>query len=146
MTSPQYDRLFVAFDKQPILFLSNRSAKVKVDSTEYLQVTDYDWTGFFDWLRSASEEVIGVRYCPFEEFRFVFKAAREVPNVLVTGNSAVEVYFGENRQVDPSNSCDQDFGENEVYRSRDGKVAIAFGTSHLNEAQRKCLEGVATQR
>jgi len=146
MTSPQYDRLFVAFEKRAILFLSNRSAKVKVDSTEYLQVTDYDWTGFFDWLRSASEEVIGVRYCPDEEFRFVFKAVRDIPNVLVTDNWAVEVYFGNDHQFESLNSCDQDFGENEVYRSRDGKVAIAFGTSHLDEAERKTLEGVATQR
>ncbi|HEY1270216.1 MAG TPA: hypothetical protein VGH16_23365 [Candidatus Binatia bacterium] len=134
------------FEKQPLLLLSNTTAKVTIDSTEYLQVTDYDWTGFFDWLRSASGEVIGVRYYAFEEFRFVFKAIPDIPNVLVTGYSAAEFYFGENRQFDPWNSCDQAFGENEVYSSRDGKVAIAFGTSHLNAAERKSLESVARKQ
>ena len=149
MTASQYDRLLVAFHKQPVFTLAKRSSKkqyVRIDSTEYYQVTDYDWTGFFDWLRSPTGNVIGVRYSPFEEFRFVFKAICDVSDVLVTDKLSIEVYFGDNRDVDPENSSDQDFGKNEVYTSTDGKVLIAFGTSHLNEDELQTLQGVAKMK
>jgi len=54
-----------------------------------------DWTGFYHWLRSAPDTVIGVRYWPFENTRFLADlslgrtdAEWETPSRSVPGSRA----------------------------------------------------------
>ena len=47
------------------------------------------------------------------------------------------IFWGEDRDFDPTLSSDQYFGDNAVYRGRDsGKIAIAFAIDLLSPAER----------
>jgi hypothetical protein len=103
-----------------------------------------DCTGFFDWLRATVDQVIGVRYC-LESVslcpRLVDLAKQGTRSYLrfTEGTSScVEVFFGNTRQIDPSLSCDQDWGGNGLF-SNDELFAITFPLVRLSDRERNML-------
>ena len=86
-----------------------------------------DFTGFYDWLRTAGGLVIGVRYYPVQEVEFLCTLTEPLPYVEIDPQTRIlTLYFSEDRGVEPSISADQDFGDNKVYKSETGEYGLSF--------------------
>lgn len=109
--------------------------KLTIDGQIYRPVGP-EWSGFYDWLRTGEGAVVGVRYHPTEETRFLLEEALALDYVAVGRHEDLCIYFGENRTFDPDQSEDQDFAYDQVFvaPSRIGS-AICFSTENLTEAQ-----------
>jgi len=96
-----------------------------------------DWTGFYDWLRSAPDSVIGVRYWPFDNTRFLADLVGSLPYVKVPEDgSCLEIYFSGRGRVEARASDDQSFGSNRVFYSEEGGCwAISFDTTGLSATE-----------
>lgn len=95
-----------------------------------------DWTGFDDWLRSAADTVIGVRYWPFENTRFLADVVGSLPYVKVPEDgSCLEIYFSARGRVEARASDDQSFGSNRIFCSEEGGWAISFDTTGLSDTE-----------
>lgn len=71
-----------------------------------------DWLGFYDWLRTRSGEVIGVRLW-IDDVSEQIRAAGSCANVISERDCfPLAIYFGESREFEEELSCDQDFGSN----------------------------------
>jgi hypothetical protein len=92
-----------------------------------------EWTGFYDWLRDADSNVLGVRYWLSSETEFLAGYAKDLPYVQIVPSQAVEIYFSGQRTINQSLSCDQDFLYDGIFRSDDGTYAIGFGTGRPGE-------------
>ena len=74
-----------------------------------------DWLGFYDWLRTTSGNVIGVRLW-LDEWNSHVDALGMCMNVSVPdGKKQVLVHFGAERDFEPAASDDQDFGANRLF-------------------------------
>jgi hypothetical protein len=94
-----------------------------------------DWTGFYDWLRDARGEIIGVRYWPFADTQFVTDRVRDLSYARVAADrSFVEIRL---RPGDPDQqgSDDQDFGNNRLLTTSAGELALSFGTGALDATE-----------
>ncbi len=97
---------------------------VRIVETSFADSGAGDWLGFYDWLRSPQGNVIGVRQWidEFSTFSFL-KQYQGVEYDLV--HRVVHIFFGQTREVDEVNSCDQDFGSNRLLIAGDS-VALTF--------------------
>ena len=87
-----------------------------------------DWLGFYDWLRTTDDCVIGVRQYidpnPTVD-RILLELARD--DVLVSRKArSVEIFFSRRRDYDALRSSDQDFGDNRLFLSDDGSILLTF--------------------
>jgi hypothetical protein len=111
-----------------------------VGNKQYLDAAFGDWTGFYDWLRDADGNLLGVRYTPFEDTEFLIEHTEKLSYVKADPSRHIEIYFSESRAVEAKLSCDQEFLYDAVFRSDDGDYAIGFGTEELSEANLHSLE------
>ena len=84
-----------------------------------------DWLGFYDWLRTKSGEVIGVRLWidePSEQVRTLSRCAGVVTGEL---GSPLVIHLSNARDVEDHLSDDQDFGSNMLLLSAD-RFALTF--------------------
>ncbi len=86
---------------------------VRLADVDYVDSGAGDWLGFYDWLRSPRGEVIGVQQWIDDASAFPFSAKFEGVEASVK-RDVLRVYFGQSRDVDEANSCDQDFGRNRL--------------------------------
>lgn len=100
--------------------------EIKIAQRVYYGPTT-DFTGFYDWLRSGAEEIIGVRYWPFDDYDFVYDVAKVLPYAKVEQGRFVEIFFTDRRDFKPELSGDQDFGHNQILTSEDDEYALTFG-------------------
>jgi len=96
-----------------------------------------DWTGFYDWLRTSPEKIVGVRYWPFHNTRFLVADLSVRQYVLAQQDKAcLEVYFSPTDQrIDLMASDDQAFGSNRVFCSQADGWAISFDTTGLSTSE-----------
>lgn len=98
------------------------------DSSLFSDQTGEDFIGFYDWIRSISGQVLGVRETLSEEFE---KLARSIPTPPYVRREEdpirLEFFFSEERDSDPVASSDQDFLMNRLMRSERGEFALTFG-------------------
>lgn len=103
-------------------------------------------TGFYDWMCSASGDLIGVRYMPMWDSE---RIPEDVLCLSFVGTNdkrnLVEVYFGEDRNVDNGHSIDGEWAGNWVFRSPSGRYAVTFSTEHLSVENRQSLARRARQ-
>ena len=86
-----------------------------------------DWLGFYDWLRTRTGKIIGVRLW-VDEVNRDLRAAAGCVNVV--GNAECfpfVIYLGDEREFADENSGDQDFGSNLLLLSS-GKFALTFNS------------------
>jgi hypothetical protein len=100
----------------------------------YERVRHYNTlTFFYDWLRNSSGQLIGVRFYPHDP-RLLAKLAslryvttRRYPNVPQQAvDCEVQIYFGEDRELDPTISVDQDFLYSEHFETGSGDMLFAL--------------------
>jgi hypothetical protein len=97
---------------------------VHLTDADYVDSGAGDWLGFYDWLRTPRGEVIGVQQWIDEASAFPFSTKFEGVEASVK-RDVLRIYFGQSRDVDEANSCDQDFGRNRLLIA--GKsVALTF--------------------
>jgi len=91
---------------------------------------DTDNNGFFDWLRTKSNEIIGVRWTAYDDsdFKYVINAISKLSNIESDASGSICIYFGDERVFDDATSCNQDFGENNFYVGSSGYCAMSFST------------------
>ncbi|MDH4426297.1 MAG: hypothetical protein QE495_07580 [Acidovorax sp.] len=89
-----------------------------------------DWLGFYDWLRSTSGDVIGVRLWTDEVNDRIRSLGRYEGVVADDSCSPLLIYFGAEREFDDVQSCDQDFGSNMLLVSSNG-LALTFNSPTL---------------
>lgn len=102
---------------------------VLLDGRKFTDTGGGDWIGFFDWLRNSNGQIIGVQQWVDEPSPLLFGQHYEgvEANPL---HGVVQAYFGPGRDVDPTASCDQDFGNNRLLVSG-ASVALTFGTGAM---------------
>ena len=90
-----------------------------------------DWVGFYDWLRTMSGVIVGVRTWLLDD-----PGVEEIRRQLGK-NSAVQlcgkevrVFFSDDREFDDSKSADQGFGIHKVMSS-DGLLALTYDLDFL---------------
>lgn len=101
----------------------------------YLPQTQFPGsTGHFDWLRSTSGEILGVRYWPFDDAvhavpvnRLLMQCGSLKYAVLDSANRFVSIFFKCSvAEVAEKISNDQDLGENGIYQNEQGLMALCF--------------------
>jgi hypothetical protein len=92
-------------------------------------------TGFYDWLRSSPGKLIGVAYMPLWDDEAVPQAWASLPYMSVAGHYA-QVFFGPEREWQPDQCTNGEFGANWVFRSGQGSYAITFSMKGLRGADR----------
>ena len=84
-----------------------------------------DWLGFYDWLRTRSGEVIGVRLW-VDDVTPQIRAAAACSGVVAGEScSPFMIYLGHEHEFDAEQSDDQDFGSN-MLLANSSKFAITF--------------------
>jgi hypothetical protein len=90
----------------------------------YKDVEVGEWLGFYDWLRSESGELLGVRLW-LDELCASLEPLTRCMNVTIETPLLLSVFFGSDRRFDPKASNDQDFGGNRLFAGPHG-YALAF--------------------
>ncbi|MGJ4951383.1 hypothetical protein ACQR07_23560 [Bradyrhizobium sp. HKCCYLS20291] len=88
-----------------------------------------DWLGFYDWLLTKDDTVIGVRqYVDPDDprvDRILLELARD--DVIVSKEArSVKIFFSDRRDYDVRKSSTQGFGDNRLFLSDDGSVLLTF--------------------
>lgn len=106
-----------------------------------MEVGSGNWSIFYDWLRDADSNLLGVRYIgPFSDADALIAHIKNLDYVRVTPSRDLEIFFSEKRVSDPRLSGDQDFVYDAVFRSNDGEYAIGFGIDDMRQADLMGLE------
>jgi len=141
--------LLVAFEKDPSLALveSCPAQPFRMGERLYQDQGYGDWTGFYDWLRKDSAEIVGVRYWPFERTEFLIDHLAKAKLSYVqtpVARRRVEVYFAlvGSHGVDPRKSDDQTFGSNRIFLCKQNRWLISFDTTRLSESEIQTIRAV----
>lgn len=130
--------LLVALASAPKLAFAREcpASAFRMGGQDYRDQGYGDWTGFYDWLRSSPDTVIGVRYWPFDNTRFLADLVSSLPYVKIPQDSScLEIYFS-NGRIEASASDDQSFGSNRIFYSEEGGCwAISFDTAGLSASE-----------
>ena len=111
-----------------------------VNNKRYVDTAFGDFTGFYDWLRDADGNLLGVGYTPCEDTKFLVEHTEKLSYVKADRSPHIEIYFSEKRAIDAKRSCDQEFLYDAVFRSDDSDYALGFGIEELSETDLHRLE------
>jgi hypothetical protein len=103
--------------------------------------------GFYDFLRSRTGAVIGTRFLPCADAEVALKAVAESEGISRAKDGKLPlllIFWGPHRDFDPEAPCDQSFGNNYIYRSKQsGKLAIGFSIDVLTPEERVSVKQMA---
>lgn len=97
---------------------------IRLAETDYFDSGVGDWLGFYAWLRDPQGEVIGVQQWIDEASTFPFSTKFGGVEANVK-HDFLHIFFGQSREVDEANSCDQDFGHSRLLKAGES-VALTF--------------------
>jgi hypothetical protein len=95
--------------------------------------------GFYDWLRSATGDVVGVQLLFHEGREHVQNVLRRARVGNLDGDWFFQVVFEDGAAVDPEKSVDQEFSVSRCYEADDGSIALLFDASALEESDLRRL-------
>ena len=98
---------------------------------QFEDFADRDFNGFYDFLRDNSGRVLGVSFSPSAPPAFLLEGLRALPYIEIAYSTTVRICFGRERNFDLSISMDQYYGENRIYRSSAGRIALSFSLAPL---------------
>ncbi|ETW96940.1 MAG: hypothetical protein ETSY1_24585 [Candidatus Entotheonella factor] len=105
------------------------------------QVKTDRWQGFYDWLRDETENIIGLRYWLFEKIDPRLPLLTSLPYINSDQEEGfIEIYFFDSRSYVQANSDDQDFGNQGIFLSDQGLIALAFDISTFTKAELDALK------
>jgi hypothetical protein len=148
MTQPEEleSVIVVILDSVPhIRVVPKEAASFDFSGDQYDDVGLGIHNGFYDFLRSPSGVILGVRYLPSPDAEGLLT---EVPTggFLRFANDGqmrvLLIFWGEEQDFDSETSSDQYFGDNAIYRGKEsGRLAIAFAIDVLSSAERASFLG-----
>lgn len=106
--------LLVELTEEPRFWLTDEipDERFLLDGIEYNDSAFGDFSGFYDYLRNSSDEVVGIRFLPFEDCGFHEKE--------------MLLFASANENFDEKASDDQKFGDSRIYRARNGAILLTF--------------------
>lgn len=133
--------IVVVLDARPqIHVVSKGVASFDLSGDHYEDVGLGSHNGFYDFLRSPSGAILGIRYLPSPDAEGVLAGLSEGSGLRFANDGELRVlliFWTQEQGFDPETSSDQYFGDNAVYRGRDsGKLAIAFSIDLLSAPER----------
>lgn len=91
--------------------------------------------GFFDWLRLATGEVIGLRLLIHDNWIELLRHIPPLPYVQIFGEGVIEILFRDGA-IDPELSVDQAFDEVRAYLDADGVLLLGIDIDGLSPTER----------
>lgn len=116
--------------------LSKNQKSILIEGNEYMEIPIGYFNGFYDWLRNASGYIIGVRYFPFEDSSFLLDELGELEYLRTDKNKdSINICFLDETHclIDEEASNDQDFSENRIFKSSEGKFLFIFDITRIKE-------------
>ena len=106
--------LLIESTEKPRFWLTDEilDKRFLLDGIEYNDRAFGDFSGFYDYLRNSSGEVLGIRFSPFEDCGFHDKE--------------LLLFASANEDFDKETSDDQRFGDNKIYQARNGAILLTF--------------------
>ncbi len=98
---------------------------IEIDGAIFRDSGAGDWFGFYDWLRTSDDLVIGVRIALFESIDQLLRLTASNMEIDA-GRKILSIFFSNRRDYDEKKSDDQDFGDNWVFYGDDGSVLLTF--------------------
>jgi hypothetical protein len=99
--------------------------------------------GFYDFLRSRTGAIIGLRLSPPADAERLLAEVTEGKYLRFTREGYQQVlsmFWGHEQDFDSETSSDQYFGDNTIYRAkRTGRLAVSFGVDLLSSAEKASL-------
>lgn len=125
--------LLVIFNAKPNCYHLDRVERnLKINNIQYKEFEDNDYSGFYDWLRNAIGQIIGIRYTRLDPFNSTLVAQlKKIPYINFVHKKIIEIYFSHHRNYLDSISNDQDFGTCKLYVSADQTYAMLFDAGYL---------------
>jgi hypothetical protein len=138
------DRLIiVTIESEPAVRLINStSTRVNIGGRVFDETGSGDTNGFYDFLRSHRNEIVGIRFVPFLTCDFLLDAARASPWLRITGTppfAAIEIIWNVDSRFEDDCSGDQLSSGNYLFRSHAGINAVTFDVSALSSEERSQL-------
>ncbi len=94
--------------------------------------------GFYDWLRKAESDIIGVRFCYFDHHVYD-SLLQKFPYIKIANDKKwIELLF-ENQEYDYAISKDHDFTDNYVHEPENGEYLFTFDLDHLTKHELNSL-------
>jgi hypothetical protein len=121
------------------------ASTVQIGEDQFHSPAASEWIGFYDWLRTADDELIGVRQWIDEEFSQVCEGLVRFDSVYMPTSNYAEIYFDSRRAFDAENSDSQSFGGNRIYVSQRSNYMLTFALHWLEDRDRAYLEQISTQ-
>lgn len=114
-----------------VLPLANIPASFAARGESFVTVPCTDWLGFYDWLRSDTEEVIGLRLFLDHTADLDLSALRNLNGVEIEERAGrkireLTIFLTSSREFNESKSDDGAFGFNHLFRGDRGSIAITF--------------------
>ena len=97
-----------------------------------------DWLGFYDWLRTSDDRVIGVRITLDEEIDRLLQLKALNVEIDQTRRKIL-IFFSDRRDFDERTSDDQDFGDNRLFYGDDDSVLLTFNPPIVQPAREGSL-------
>ena len=127
--------LIVILDKTPKLVFSDDDSirKLRIHGDKFEDLGHGQDNGFYDFLRLENYGTVGVRYYWEEEARSEFHrmGMRDYIHVARDGR-AIEIYWSDERHFTERLSDDQCLGDNYIFESERGVVAVSFDCSETD--------------
>jgi len=127
--SDPLDIEFLASDPGDFVRSGDRDFReVKLDPNAFL------FLGFYDWLRTATGDVVGVQLIFHHGRDHVREVLRSACVGGFDGPHFFRLLFVDGVEIDEDRSVDQEFSTSRCYRACDETVALVFEASELAES------------
>ena len=94
-----------------------------------------DWVGFYDWLRSSSGKILGVRsWLEDEEIQGIRNRIAD-STFVEWSDTQLRLWFSNQRLYEERLSGDQALGTHRILMSSDGEIAIGFDVDDLSQVE-----------
>lgn len=103
---------------------------IAANSEIYVPVSS-EFSGFYDWLRDSTGELIGIRHNGVRDNEVLRSHDFDYKYARIGRHGELELFFVGKKTVDPKRSVDQDFLYNQIFRSDSGAVCLSFAMSGL---------------
>lgn len=123
----------VVRDSCPLSFLQ--------DGEFFRSLRGVDFNGFYDFLRDNSGRILGTSLSVFPAAELLLDTLRPFSYVEVVNPTILRIFFGQDRNFDPSISIDQYFGDNRIYRSTSGRTALSLSLAPLTPSEIRSIPG-----
>jgi hypothetical protein len=116
--------------------------RIEVFGRRYRDAGHGDFTGFYDWLRQANENLVGLRWWPFEWPVFLFDVlGSRAYSSVDPAKRFVDIWSTSERTFVPELSKDHDFGGNKIFVSESLEYLLSFHVDRLSPQALERLVG-----